>query len=153
MPEKRLTLGSKACIIHTCQHKREFKMRNFTKQERLNSIDTNDIGEGIDDFNDPELNKAFGKFCIMDDQCAYNTILEDIGYDEDEIENEHCTIVHDTVVETLKQVNLVFKNLGIDLEFKEADMVEHVAFMLTGKGDTPEDMAHRIRRLVDNKPV
>jgi hypothetical protein len=28
-----------------------------------------------------------------------------------------------------------------------------VAFMLTGKGDTPEDMAHRIRRLVDNKPV
>jgi hypothetical protein len=25
--------------------------------------------------------------------------------------------------------------------------------MLTGKGDTPEDMAHRIRRLVDNKPV
>jgi hypothetical protein len=128
-------------------------MRNFTKQEHLNSIDTNDIGEGIDDFNDPDLNKAFGKFCIMDDQCAYNNLLEDIGYDNDEIENEHCTIVHDTVVETLKQVNLVFKNLGIDLEFKSADMVEHVAFMLTGKGDTPEDMAHRICRLVDNKPV
>jgi hypothetical protein len=89
----------------------------------------------------------------MDDQCAYNNLLEDMGYDEDEINNEHCTIVHDTVVETLKQVNLVFKNLGIDLEFKSADMVEHVAFMLTGKGDTPEDMAHRIRRLVDNKPV
>jgi hypothetical protein len=128
-------------------------MRNFTKQEHLNSIDSNDIGDGIDDFMDPDLNKAFGKFCIMDDQCAYNTILEDIGYDEDEIENEHCIIVHDTVVETLKQVNLVFKNLGIDLEFKSADMVEHVAFMLTGKGDTPEDMAHRIRKLVDNKPV
>jgi hypothetical protein len=128
-------------------------MRNFTKQEHLNSIDTNDIGEGIEDFDNPDLNTAFGKFCIMDDQCAYNTILEDIGYDTDEIENEHCTIVHDTVVETLKQVNLVFKNLGIDLEFKSADMVEHVAFMLTGKGDTPEDMAHRIRRLVDNKPV
>jgi hypothetical protein len=128
-------------------------MRNFTKQEHLNSIDSNDIGDGIDDFMDPDLNKAFGKFCIMDDQCAYNTILEDIGYDEDEIENEHCIIVHDTVVETLKQVNLVFKNLGIDLEFKSADMVEHVAFMLTGKGDTPEDMAHRIRRLVDGKAV
>jgi hypothetical protein len=76
-----------------------------------------------------------------------------MGYLEDEVDNEQCTIVHDTVVETLKQVNLVFKNLGIDLEFKSADMVEHVAFMLTGKGDTPEDMAHRIRRLVDNKPV
>ena len=128
-------------------------MRNFTKQEHLNSIDTNDIGDGIDDFMDPDLNKAFGKFCIMDDQAAYNTILEDMGYCEDEVNNEQCTIVHDTVVETLKQVNLVFKNLGIDLEFKSADMVEHVAFMLTGKGDTPEDMAHRIRKLVDGKAV
>ena len=129
-------------------------MRNFTKQEHLNSIDTNDIGEGIEDFDNPDLNKAFGKFCIMDDQGAYNKFLEEeMGYCDDEIDNEMCTIVHDTVVETLKQVNLVFKNLGIDLEFKSADMVEHVAFMLTGKGDTPEDMAHRIRRLVDNKPV
>ncbi len=128
-------------------------MHTYTKQAELAWIDTNDIGEHIEDFGDETLNKAFGKFCIMDDQCAYNTILEDIGYDDDEIGNEQCTIVHDTVVETLKQVNLVFKNLGIDLEFKSADMVEHVAFMLTGKGDTPEDMAHRIRRLVDNKPV
>lgn len=128
-------------------------MRTFTKQERLNSIDTNDIGEGIDDFMDPDLNRAFGKFCIMDDQRAYNTLLEDMGYCDDEIDNENCTIVHDTVVETLKQVNLVFKNLGIDLEFKQADMVEHVAFMLTGKGDTPEDMGVRIRRLVANQTV
>jgi hypothetical protein len=129
-------------------------MRNFTKQEHLNSIDSNDIGEGIEDFMDPTLNKAFGKFCIMDDQMAFRNVLTDVvGYDDDEINNEHCTIVHDTVVETLKQVNLVFKNLGIDLEFKSADMVEYYAYMLTGKGDTPEDMAHRIRRLVDNKPV
>ena len=128
-------------------------MRTFTKQERLSDIDSNDIGDGIDDFMDPDLNRAFGKFCIMDDQCAYNNLLEDMGYNEDEIENEHCTIVHDTVVETLKQVNLVFKNLGIDLVFKSADMVEHVAFMLTGKGDTPEDMAHRIRRLAAGKTV
>jgi len=128
-------------------------MRNFTKQEHLNDIDTNDIGEGIEDFGNETLNKAFGKFCIMDDQGAYNSLLEDMGYLEDEIDNEQCTIVHDTVVETLKQVNLVFKNLGIDLEFKSADMVEYTAFMLTGKGDTPEDMAHRIRKLVDGKPV
>ena len=128
-------------------------MRNFTKQEHLNSIDTNDIGEGIEDFDNPDLNKAFGKFCIMDDQRAYNTLLEDMGYCEDEVDNEYCTIVHDTVVETLKQVNLVFKNLGIDLEFKQADMVEHYAYMLTGKGDTPEDMGVRIRRLVDGKTV
>jgi hypothetical protein len=128
-------------------------MRNFTKQENLKDIDTNEIGEHIEDFDNPELNTAFGKFCIMDDQCAYNTLLEDMGYLEDEIDNEHCTIVHDTVVETLKQVNLVFKNLGIDLEFKQADMVEYYAFMLTGKGDTPEDMGHRIRRLVDGKTV
>jgi hypothetical protein len=32
-------------------------------------------------------------------------------------------------------------------------MVEHVAFMLTGKGDTPEDMGVRIRRLVANQTV
>jgi hypothetical protein len=128
-------------------------MRNFTKQENLKWIDSNDIGEGIEDFSDPELNEAFGKFCIMDDQGAYNALLEDIGYDEDKIQNEHCVIVHDTVVETLKQVNLVFKNLGIDLEFKQADMVEYTAFMLTGKGDTPEDMALRIRRLVADQTV
>ena len=129
-------------------------MRTFTKQERLNSIDTNDIGESIDDFMDPDLNRAFGKFCIMDDQGAYNKFLaEDLQYYDEEINNDTCVLVHETVVETLKQVNLVFKNLGIDLEFKSADMVEYTAFMLTGKGDTPEDMAHRIRRLVAGQTV
>ena len=129
-------------------------MRTFTKQEHLNSIDTNDIGEGIDDFMDPDLNRAFGKFCIMDDQNAYSKFLtEDLNYYEEEVNNDTCALVHDTVVETLKQVNVVFKNLGIDLEFKSADMVEYTAFMLTGKGDTPEDMAHRIRRLVAGQTV
>ena len=128
-------------------------MHTYTKQTELSWIDSNDIGEHIEDFGDETLNKAFGKFCIMDDQIAFHDVLGDMGYLEDEIDNEHCTIVHDTVVETLKQVNLVFKNLGIDLEFKQADMVEYYAFMLTGKGDTPEDMGHRIRRLVDGKTV
>ena len=32
-------------------------MRNFTKQEHLNSIDSNDIGDGIDDFMDPDLTR------------------------------------------------------------------------------------------------
>jgi hypothetical protein len=103
---------------------------------------------------DPDLNRAFGKFCIMDDQGAYNKFLaEDLQYYDEEINNDTCTLVHETVVETLKQVNLVFKNLGIDLEFKSADMVEYTSFMLTGKGDTPEDMAHRIRRLVAGQTV
>jgi hypothetical protein len=129
-------------------------MRTFTKQEHLNDIDTNDIGDGIDDFMDPDLNRAFGKFCIMDDQGAYNKFLaEDLQYSDEEINNDTCVLVHETVVETLKQVNLVFKNLGIDLEFKSADMVEYTAFMLTGKGDTAEDMAHRIRRLVAGQTV
>ena len=129
-------------------------MRNFTKQEELNWIDANNIGDGIEDFGNEELNKAFGKFCIMDDQGAFYKLLEDeVGYDQDEIESGHVDIVQKTVEETLKQVNLVFKNLGLDLEFKQADMVEYVGYMLTGKGDTPEDMAHRIRKLVDGKPV
>ena len=129
-------------------------MRNFTKQECLNDIDTNDIGEYIEDFGDETLNKAFGKFCIMDDEIAFHKVLTDeVDFDEDEIDNDQLDIVHKTVEETLKQVNLVFKNLGIDLEFKQADMVEHVAFMLTGKGDTPEDMGVRIRRLVANQTV
>ena len=129
-------------------------MRTFSKQERLNDIDTNEIGEYIDDFMDPDLNRAFGKFCIMDDQGAYNKFLsEDLNYYDEEINNDTCTLVHETVVETLKQVNLVFRNLGIDLEFKSADMVEYTAFMLTGKGDTPDDLAHRIRRLVTGQTV
>jgi hypothetical protein len=129
-------------------------MRNFTKQEELNWIDANDIGDGIEDFGDTELNEAFGKFCVMDDQGAFYKVLQDeVGYDYDEIESGHVDIVHKTVEETLKQVNLVFKNLGIDLEFKQADMVEYVGYMITGKGDTPDDIAHRIRRLVAGQTV
>ena len=129
-------------------------MRNFTKQERLNDIDTNDIGEYIEDFGNETLNKAFGKFCIMDDQIALRKVLTDeVGYNDDEVADGDLEIVHKTVEETLKQVNLVFKNLGIDLEFKSADMVEYGAYMLTGKGDTPEDMGHRIRKLVAGQPV
>lgn len=129
-------------------------MRNFTKQEHLNDIDTNDIGEGIEDFENPKLNRAFGKFCVMDDEMAFTKIMqEEVGYDEDEIESGHLEIVQRTVEETLKQVNVVFKNLGINWEFKQADMVEYYAYMLTGKGDTPEDMAHRIRNLAAGKTV
>ena len=129
-------------------------MRNFTKQERLNDIDTNDIGEYIEDFGDETLNKAFGKFCIMDDEMSFHKVLTDeMGYDDDEMDSGHVDIVQKTVEETLKQVNVVFKNLGIALEFKQADMVEYTAYMLTGKGDTPEDMGQRIRRLVDGKTV
>jgi hypothetical protein len=128
-------------------------MHTYTKQSTLNEIDTNDIGEYIEDFDNPELNQSFGKFCIMDDQMAFHDILGDMGYEQDEIDDDQLDIVQKTVEETLKQVNLVFKNLGIDLEFKQADMVEHYAYMLTGKGDTPEDMGVRIRRLVDGKTV
>ena len=128
-------------------------MHTYTKQSRLNEIDTNDIGEHIEDFGDENLNRAFGKFCIMDDQIAFHDVLGDMGYEQDEVDNDHVDIVQKTVEETLKQVNLVFKNLGIALEFKQADMVEYTAYMLTGKGDTPEDMGVRIRRLVDGKTV
>jgi len=129
-------------------------MHTYTKQERLSDIDTNDIGEHIEDFGDETLNKAFGKFCIMDDEMSFHKVLTDeMGYDDDEVDSSHVDIVHKTVEETLKQVNLVFKNLGIALEFKEADMVEYTAYMLTGKGDTEEDMGVRIRRLVDGKIV
>ena len=129
-------------------------MHTYRKQTELNWVDTHEISEGIEDFDNPDLNQAFGKFCIMDDQGAYRRFLEeDLQYYDEEINNDTCTLVHETVVETLKQVNLVFKNLGIDLEFKQADMVEYTSFMLTGKGDTPEDMALRIRRLVAGKTV
>jgi len=123
-------------------------MHTYTKQTDLAWIDSNDIGEHIEDFGDDTLNKAFGKFCIMDDQGALYKVLEDeVGYNNDEIDPGHVDIVQKTVEETLKQVNLVFKSLNIDLEFKQADMVEYTAYMLTGKGDTPEDMGVRIRRL------
>ena len=128
-------------------------MHTYTKQTELAWIDSNDIGEHIEDFGDETLNKAFGKFCIMDDQIAFHDVLGDMGYEQDEVDPHHLDIVQKTVEETLKQVNLVFRNLGIALEFKQADMVEYTAYMLTGKGDTPEDMGVRIRRLVDGKTV
>ena len=129
-------------------------MHTYKKQEQLNWIDTNDIGEHIEDFGNETLNRAFGKFCIMDDELSFHKVLEDeLGYDPDEVTSDQLDIVQKTVNETLKQVNLVFKNLGIALEFKEADMVEYTAYMLTGKGDTEEDMGVRIRRLVDGKTV
>ena len=129
-------------------------MHTYTKQADLAWIDTNDIGEHIEDFGDETLNKAFGKFCIMDDEMSFHKVLTDeMGYDDDEVDPDHVDIVQKTVEETLKQVNLVFKNLGIALEFKEADMVEYSSYMLTGKGDTEEDMGVRIRRLVDGKTV
>jgi hypothetical protein len=129
-------------------------MHTYTKQQHLNDIDTNEIGEHIEDFGDETLNRAFGKFCIMDDELSFTKVLTDgMGYDEDEVDSGSLDIVQKTVEETLKQVNVVFKNLGIDLEFKQADMVEYYAYMLTGKGDTEEDMGVRIRRLVDGKTV
>ena len=68
-------------------------MHTYTKQSTLNEIDTNDIGEYIEDFDNPELNQAFGKFCIMDDQIAFHKVLTDeVGFDDDEIDNGHYDI-------------------------------------------------------------
>ena len=117
---------------------------------QLAEMDMNELGTDLEDFQDETLNRAVDKFLVLDqDQMSLEVILNQFT----EVDSTDYDLVYTAVEETLKSVNEIFRNLGIELEFKSADMVDYGGFILTAPKDTTADMAKRVRRLVDGQAV
>jgi hypothetical protein len=116
------------------------------EKNALAEINTNALGDYLEDYQNETLNRAMDKLLVMNEgEMSLDSILSQFT----EVEDVDYDLALVAVNETLKSVNQVFRNMGIDLEFKSADFVDYGGFILTVPSDSPADIAQRIRKLVD----
>ena len=109
----------------------------------LKAIDSNKLGDHLEDFCNEDLNQRLSKFLILDSHTNIEDILDEQGYTDvtgDDVE------VGITVAEaTLAQVNKALQAQGIEWEFKTFDMVDYTAYMLVNTNDKVKATAQRVR--------
>ena len=91
-----------------------------------------------------KLNKSFILDGAYSCQHAIEGILENAKLDSnDEDLWQACEA---GIVATLQSVNAVMKNLGIDFEIVEVDLVEYTAWMMVVKGQTPKLLIKQLKQ-------
>ena len=111
--------------------------------KQLKAIDSNKLGDYLDEYCNDDLNKRLRKFLILDDQSNIENILDQAGFTEVTSTDVDVGI---TVAEaTLVEVNRALKAQGIEFEFKSFDAVEYTAYMLVNTNDKVKATAQRVR--------
>ena len=111
--------------------------------KQLKAIDSNKLGDYLDEYCNDDLNKRPRKFLILDDQSNIENILDQAGFTEVTSTDVDVGI---TVAEaTLVEVNRALKAQGIEFEFKSFDAVEYTAYMLVNTNDKVKATAQRVR--------
>ena len=124
----------------------------------LKDIDSNRLGDHLEDYCDEDLNKRLRKFLVLDSQSNIENILNDDGFED--ITNEDVEVGIAVAEATLVEVNRVLKAQGIDFEFRRFDMIDYDAYMLVNTNEKLKATAQRVRdfplkkrtRLVDACP-
>jgi hypothetical protein len=115
-----------------------------------------------DDFNSFDLNEAcdhfdcekqsnwkkINKFIVADGQ-ETGVVLEDAGFDSEDIGNAEYEIFDAGVRYALTRMQAAFEAAGLELEIKSVDLVESMGYMLTRVDDDPESFVKRALK----KPV
>jgi hypothetical protein len=106
-----------------------------------------DLEEVCQEVSGPPVKKLDKSF-ILDGaygfQHAIEGILENAELDSD---NEDLWQACEAgIVATLQSVNAVMKNLGIDFEIVEVDLVEYTAWMMVAKGQTPKLLIKQLKK-------
>jgi len=85
------------------------------EKNALAEINTNALGDYLEDYQNETLNRAMDKLLVMNEgEMSLDSILSQFT----EVEDVDYDLALVAVNETLKSVNQVFRNMGIDLEFK-----------------------------------
>ena len=110
-----------------------------------------DINECCDHFDsDKQANwKKIGKFIVADGQDYLNVMVEGFDYDQEDVGDGEYAAFEAGVKYALTKMNTAFEAAGLDLEVKEADLVESMGYMLVLADDEPEDFVKRALK----KPV
>jgi hypothetical protein len=111
--------------------------------KKLKDIDSNQLGDYLEDYCDEVLNKRLNKFLVLDDAANIETILEKARFEE--VTNEDILVGIAVAEATLVQVNKVLKTQGIDFEFRRFDMVDYDAYMLVNTNENLKATAQRVR--------
>ena len=108
-----------------------------------------DLNEACDHFDSEKQSnwKKIGKFIVEDGQ-EYAHIME-TEFDFEDVGNGEYAAFEAGVKYALTKMNIAFEAAGLDLEVKEADLVESMGYMLVLADDEPEDFVKRALK----KPV
>ena len=109
----------------------------------LKDIDSNRLGDHLEDYCNEALNKRLHKFMVLDDPANIETILEKANFEE--VTNEDILVGIAVAEATLVQVNKVLKAQGIDFHFRRFDAVEYDAYMLVHNKENLKATAERVR--------
>ena len=114
--------------------------------KKLKSIDSNRLGDYLEDYCDEALNKRLHKFMVLDDPSNIENILEKANLTEfEEVTNDDILVGIAVAEATLVQVNKVLKAQGIQFEFRRFDSVDYDAYMLVNTNETLKATAQRVR--------
>jgi len=111
--------------------------------KKLKDIDSNELGNFLEDFCDEGINKNLRKFLVLDDPGNIELILEAAEFEE--VTNEDILVGIAVAEATLVDVNRVLKAQGIDFQFKRFDCVDYESYMLVNTNDSITDTAQRVR--------
>lgn len=118
------------------------------KTLKLKEIDSNNLGDYLEDYGNDDLNKKLNKFLVLDYEANIELILEAGGFTEVTDADVDAGIA--VAEATLAEVNKVLKAQGIQWEFKSFDSVDYTSYMLVNINDDVKATAQRVLDLVDS---
>ena len=110
----------------------------------LKEIDSNKLGDYLEDFCNESLNKKLRKFLVLDSPSNIEDILDKAEFEE--VEDIDVRVGIAVAEATLLEVNRALKAQGIEFEFRKFDMVEYETYMLVNTNDKKlAAVAQRVR--------
>jgi len=109
----------------------------------LKDIDSNKLGDYLEDYCNEALNKKLRKFLVLDSPSNIEDILDKA--DITEVEDIDVRVGIAVAEATLLEVNRALKAQGIDFEFRRFDMAEYDTYMLVNTKENLKATAERVR--------
>jgi hypothetical protein len=124
----------------------------------LKDIDSNRLGDHLEDYCNEALNKRLHKFLVLDDPGNIEKILEKADFEE--VTNEDIMVGIAVAEATLVDVNRVLKAQGIQFQFRRFDAIDYDTYMLVNTNENLKATALRVRgtpkvkkvKMVDTAP-
>jgi hypothetical protein len=111
--------------------------------KKLKDIDSNKLGDHLEDYCNEALNKKLRKFLVLDSPSNIEDILDKA--DITEVEDIDVRVGIAVAEATLVEVNKVLKAQGIDFEFRRFDMADYDTYMLVNTKENLKATAERVR--------
>lgn len=114
--------------------------------KKLKDIDSNKLGDHLEDYCNEALNKKLRKFLVLDSPSNIEDILDKAGLTKiEEVTNDDILVGIAVAEATLVEVNKVLKAQGIDFEFRRFDMADYDTYMLVNTKENLKATAERVR--------